>query len=108
VDLRKGFDGWVALVEHQMGHKVQSGDVYLFVGRRRHRAQVLYFDGTGLCLLCKRLEKGRFARLDPGPGPLCLSLSELGLFLEGCELVGKRPLSPPHLLQKELAISSRM
>jgi transposase len=62
VDLRKGLNGLSALVEHEMKHRLHDGDVDLFVGRKRRRAKVLYFDGTGLCLLCKRLERGRFAR----------------------------------------------
>lgn len=64
----------------------------LFVGKCRRRAKVLWFDGTGLCLLAKRLEKGRFAAVWSTPE---LTQSELMLFLEGSEAVGRVPLSPP-------------
>lgn len=75
-----------------MGHEVAAGDVFVFVGRGRRRAKVLWFDGTGLCLLAKRLEKGRFAALWEKRE---LTSSELVLFLEGSEAVGRIALSPP-------------
>ena len=105
VDLRKGFNGLAALVEHEMNHRLLNGDVYLFVGRNPRRAKVLYFDGTGLCLLAKRLERGRFARLwERADGNVALTLSELALFLEGSELVGRKSLVPPTFEQKDLAV----
>lgn len=106
VDLRKGFNGLSALVEQEMKHNLLDGDVYLFLGRKPRRAKVLYFDGTGLCLLAKRLERGRFARpweRSVG-GVVSLTLSELALFLEGSELVGRKSLAPPTFEQKELAV----
>lgn len=106
VDLRKGFNGLAALVEQEMRHRLLDGDVYLFMGRNPRRAKVLYFDGTGLCLLAKRLERGRFARLwARGEGAIALTLSELALFLEGSELVGRKTLVPPTFEQKELAVN---
>jgi transposase len=106
VDLRKGFNGLSALVEQEMKHKLLDGDVYLFLGRKPRRAKVLYFDGTGLCLLAKRLEQGRFARPweRTTGGVVSLTLSELALFLEGSDLIGRKPLAPPTFDQKELAV----
>ena len=99
VDMRKGFEGLWALVSQQLGRDVLSGELFVFVGRDRRRAKVLFFDGTGLCLLHKRLEQGRFACLwhNPQSASVLLSAAELQLFLEGCTLVGSRPLSPPAL-----------
>lgn len=106
VDMRRGFNGLAAMVEHEMGHDLLRGDVYLFVGRSCRRAKVLYFDGTGLCLLAKRLEKGRFARpwMREKSAAISLTLSELALFLEGGELLEKKSLAPPALERKELAM----
>lgn len=104
VDMRKGFDGLFGLAKQALGRDVLRGDLFLFVGRDRTRAKVLYFDGTGLCLLHKRLSKGRFAApwRDTAMTEWSLSPSELALFLEGCTLVGKRPLSPTPLRSADL------
>lgn len=104
VDMRKGFEGLWALATQGLGRDVLSGDLFVFVGRDRRRAKVLFFDGTGLCLLHKRLEQGRFACLwqEPSAVELSLSGSELSLFLEGCALVGSRPLSPRPLPRSAL------
>jgi transposase len=104
VDMRKGFEGLFGLATQELGRDVLCGDLFLFVGRDRKRAKVLYFDGTGLCVLHKRLSKGRFAalwRCRPEP-QLQLSLAELELFLQGCEVVGRIPLSPAPLMRHEL------
>lgn len=99
VDMRKGFERLWALATQQMRRDVLCGDLFVFVGRTRKRAKVLYFDGTGLCLFHKRLEQGRFACLwrQPAAVELPLSPPELQLFLQGCTLIGTRPLSPPPL-----------
>lgn len=99
VDMRKGFDGLAALVREEMGHEPTNGALYLFVSRDRIRAKVLVWDGTGLCLYAKRLEEGRFAALwrREQDGEVALSMSELALYLEGCEEVGQRPISPPEI-----------
>jgi len=96
VDMRKAYDTLSALVEGSMKKKLLSGDVFAFIGRTRKRAKALYFDGTGLCLLCKRLETGHFAApwKRPGEGPLELTMSELALLLEGSELALRVRLSP--------------
>lgn len=108
VDMRKGFDGLYSLVKESLEHDPLSGDLYLFVSRNRIRAKVLLFDGTGLCVYAKRLERGRFASLwscSKG-GYVTLSSSELQLFLEGSRWVGKVPLSPPTLTEKNLLIGA--
>jgi transposase len=106
VDLRKGYNGLSALVEQEMKHRLLDGDVYLFLGRKPRRAKVLYFDGTGLCLLAKRLETGQSARpWERSRGAvLSLTLSELALFLEGSELIGRKSLAPPTFDEKSLAV----
>ena len=107
VDMRKGYDGLSAVVREGLGRDPLSGDLYLFVSRNRIRAKVLLWDGTGLCVYAKRLEKGRFACLWRARGDevLELSASELQLFLEGCTLVGRMPLSPPPMREESLVIS---
>lgn len=103
-DLRKGFEGLSALVRESLGRDPTSGDLFLFVARNRIRAKVLLWDGTGLCVLAKRLEEGRFAALwERAKGSeIELTSTELALFLEGCRLVGKTTISPPEVDPKRL------
>jgi len=107
-DLRKGYDGLSALVTGELGHDALSGDLFLFVSRNRIRAKVLYWDGTGLCLYAKRLERGKFACLwTRGENEAVrLTTTELSLFLEGSKLVGKMKLSPPEM--KHFSIAKRL
>jgi transposase len=95
-DLRKGFDGLSGLVSQRLRQDPVSGDCYLFVNATRKRAKVLLWDGTGLCIYAKRLERGRFACLwrDAETPVVRLTMSELQLFLEGSALVGRVVLSP--------------
>jgi transposase len=95
-DLRKGFDGLSGLVSQGLGRDPLSGDCYLFVNAPRTRAKVLLWDGTGLCIDAKRLERGRFASLwrDADERRVRLTMSELPLFLEGSTLVGRFARSP--------------
>lgn len=108
VDMRKGFEGLSALVRQALGKDPLSGALYLFTNRRRTTAKVLHFDGTGLGLYAKRLARGRFAPLwDDDRASLSLTRAELELFLQGSQLVGKMPLSPTPLGERDLAIALR-
>lgn len=96
IDLRNGYDGLFGLVKQGLDRDPLSGDLFLFVSKRRKGCKVLVWDGTGLCIFQKRLEKGRFASPWKKEGQVVrMTASELALFIEGCELVGRRALSPP-------------
>jgi transposase len=106
-DLRKGYDGLYGLVQTGLGRDPLSGELFLFVNRRRTGCKVLLWDGTGLCIFQKRLERGRFASLFREDGTAVrLTASELALFIEGCDLVGRRALSPV-ALTPSLLVSDR-
>lgn len=95
VDMRKHFDALSALVLSVFQADIFAGDVFVFVGRTRKRAKALYWDGTGLCIFVKRLEKGLFvAPWSSSNDSLEWTPAELSLFFEGCSVVGKMPLSP--------------
>jgi transposase len=110
VDLRKGYNGLVGLVENELKSDVMGGDYYLFVNIRRTGCKVLLWDGTGLCIFMKKLERGRFADLWSARDGAAVRLtsSELTLFIEGCALVGKKTLSPPAIMRNELAAADRV
>lgn len=107
--MRKGFEGLSALVREALGKDPLSGSLFLFSNRRRTHAKILWFDGSGLCVLAKRLERGRFAALweHTSRTTLPLKKSELELFLEGSHLIARYQVSPPILSDEELAISDR-
>ena len=93
VDMRKSIDGLSQLVQAGMGMNPLSGQVFVFIGRRRDRAKVLVWDRHGFWVLYKRLERGRFtdpARLAPGG----IAMSELVAWLEGIDLSRSRRLEP--------------
>jgi transposase len=103
-DMRKGYEGLGAIVRNELARDILNGELYLFTNARRTRAKVLLFDGTGLAMYMKRLDKGLFAKLwAADDATLSLTMSELALFLEGSELVGRRPLSPAAITLAELA-----
>lgn len=104
-DMRKGFEGLAGLVREQLAKDPLSGALFLFTNKRRTLAKILWFDGSGMCVLSKRLERGQFAALwkHTAQRQLSLKRSELELFLEGSELVGRYQVSPPVLSQADLA-----
>lgn len=59
-DMRRGFDGLARQVQHVLGQDPFSGHLFVFRGRRGDLVKVLFWDGQGLCLFAKRLERGRF------------------------------------------------
>lgn len=95
VDMRKGFDSLFGLVRSSLGRDPLEGDAFLFVGRTRRLAKVLLWDGTGLCIYAKRMERSRFARLwDASNGvEIELTSAELGAFLDGWSGAGNARLS---------------
>lgn len=101
VSMRKSFDGLLAVARQSIGRNPLEGDMYLFVARNRKQARVLYWDGTGLVVIAKRLERGRFnAPWEDGERqrPWQLTSVELALFLEGSRLAGRFEVSPPPLV----------
>jgi transposase len=86
-DLRKGLDGLAVLVEQVLEKDPFSGHMFVFRGRRADMIKVLFWDGSGLCLLTKRLEEGRFAWPIANEHGLVVTLTaaQLSMLLEGLE-----------------------
>ena len=96
IDMRKSFDTLARVVGDDLGRDPLSGEIFLFLSRTRRTAKALLWDGTGMCIYAKRLERALFAApwRDDG-APVSLTASELALFFEGSKLVFRAPLSPP-------------
>ena len=108
-DMRKGLDGLAMLVQGVLRQDPFSGHLFLFRGRKAELLKILWWDGTGLCIFQKRLAKGRFASLWREDGAAArLTASELALFIEGCELIGRRALSPEVVIAKPLVVDRAM
>jgi len=92
VDMRKGFDGLHGLVRDRLGHDPLSGHLFLFSNRARSRLKILVWDGSGLWVCAKRLEKGRF-RWPSATEASCVTMrpEELAMLLNGLDLAEARP-----------------
>lgn len=86
IDLRWGFDRLAGLVDEQIGRAARSGALFVFFGKRRSALKILFFDGGGLCLFYKRLDRGTFrlpSTVPPDATSIELSERELDDLLDG-------------------------
>jgi len=98
VDFRKGADGLAALVRETMEADPFSGAVYVFRAKRTDRVKLVFWDGTGVVLVAKRLEDGEFRWPKVQDGVIHLSAAELSALLEGLDwrrVHAPRPTSVP-------------
>jgi transposase len=84
-DLRRGFTGLSAIVQLKLEQDPFGGQVFVFRGRRGDLIKVLWWDGDGLCLFAKRLERGRFIWPQAESGTVSLTRAQLSMLLEGID-----------------------
>ena len=84
-DMRRGIDGLSALVQTQLSAEVFSGQLFIFRGCRGDRVKILWADADGLCLLYKRLNRGRFIWTHAVDGAVLLTGAQLSALLEGID-----------------------
>jgi transposase len=84
-DMRKGMDGLAALIQTTLAENPFSGHIFVFRGRRGDLVKLLWFDGDGVCLYAKRLERGRFVWPQAMSGSVALSTAQLAMLLEGID-----------------------
>src|SRR5271156_5726009 len=84
-DMRKGFDSLAAQAQTVLGQDPFSGHVFCFRGRRGDLVKLLWWDGDGLCLFAKRLERGRFVWPRAEEGMAVLTRAQLSMLLEGID-----------------------
>lgn len=85
IDLRWGFDRLAGLIADQVGRPARSGALFVFFGKRKSALKILFYDGSGLCLFYKRLDRGTFrvpSSLVPGATSIELSERELDDLLD--------------------------
>ena len=83
-DMRASYDTLFAKAKGVLNQDPLSGHLFVFINSRRTSIKCLYWDGTGLVLLCKRLDQGTFSRLNPMfRGEIILTAAEFALFFEG-------------------------
>jgi transposase len=82
-DMRRGFQGLSAQVQTVLEQQPFSGHVFVFRGRRGDTIKILWFDGDGLCLFAKRLERGRFIWPQATEGTVSLTRAQLSMLMEG-------------------------
>ncbi len=94
IDLRWGFDRLAGLVAERIGRPARSGALFVFRGRRGDALKVLFFDGTGLCLFYKRLDRGTFRwpqALPTGATSLAVDERALEALLDGIDVEARAP-----------------
>lgn len=91
VDFRKQTDGLAAVVQEALRADPFSGAIYVFRSKRANRIKLLWWDGSGICLLTKRLENSHFCWPAIADGVMPLTSEQLALLLEGLEWRRTRP-----------------
>ena len=96
-DMRRGLTGLSALVQTTLAENPYGGHMFVFRGRRGDLIKVLWWDGDGLCLFAKRLERGKFVWPRAENGTVALSRAQLSMLLEGIDWRRPARTAPPQL-----------
>jgi transposase len=104
-DMRASYDTLFAKAKGVLKEDPFSGHLFVFINSRRTSIKCLFYDGTGLVLLCKRMEKGTFSRINPMfRGEIVLTAAEFALFFEGADFE-KRFIDSPLERKKSFPVS---
>jgi transposase len=107
-DMRASYDTLFAKAKGVLNQDPFSGHLFVFINRHRSSIKCLYWDGTGLVLVCKRLDKGVFSRINPMfKGEIILTAAEFALFFEGADLE-KRFIESPSEIKKSFPMSQEL
>ena len=91
--MRASYDTLFAKAKGVLAQDPFSGHLFLFINSRRSSIKCLFYDGTGLVILAKRMERGLFSRINPMyRGEITLTQAEFSLFFEGADLAAERGL----------------
>ncbi|MBL7670464.1 MAG: IS66 family insertion sequence element accessory protein TnpB [Bdellovibrionaceae bacterium] len=107
-DMRASYDTLFSKAKGVLNQDPFSGHLFLFINARRTSLKCLFYDGTGLVILCKRMEKGLFSRINPMyRGEIVLTAAEFALFFEGANLE-KRFVESPKEIKKLFPMSQEL
>lgn len=99
-DMRASYDTLFSKAKSVLNQDPFSGHLFLFINRTRTSIKCLYYDGTGLVLVCKRMERGTFSKINPFyKGEIILTQAEFALFFEGASFE-KRFIDSPAEVKK--------
>ena len=106
-DMRASYDTLFVRVKDVLKQEPFSGHLFVFVNARRTSCKCLYYDGTGLVIISKRMERGLFSRVNPlYDKDVTLTPAEFSLFFEGAALNKRFIDSPPELRRKSILKNS--
>ena len=100
IDLRWSFDRLSDIAAERVGRPARSGALFVFFGKRRDAIKILFFDGSGMCLFYKRLDKSTFRLPDVEDGATSIAIDERALddLLDGIDVEAKpAPRRPPRV-----------
>jgi transposase len=105
-DMRASYDTLFNKVKSVIAEDPMSGHLFVFINARRTSCKCLFYDGTGLVIIAKRLENGLFSRLNPyHKDQIVLTQAEFSLFFEGADL-NKRFIDSPKEIRKKASPSN--
>jgi transposase len=108
-DMRASYDTLFAKVQNCLKQEPFSGHLFVFVNTRRTSCKCLYYDGTGLVIISKRLELGVFSRVNPlYDKDVVLTPAEFSLFFEGAALNKRFIDSPAEIMKKSLSQNGKL
>ena len=106
--MRASYDTLFAKAKGVLNQDPFSGHLFVFINRNRTSIKCLFYDGTGFVLLCKRMEKGVFSRINPMfKGEIILTAAEFALFFEGADLQ-KRFVESPSEIKKSFPVRQEL
>lgn len=103
--MRASYDTLFAKAKEVVNQDPFSGHLFVFINSKRSSVKCLFYDGTGLVIIAKRMEKGLFSRINPMyRGEVILTAAEFALFFEGADLE-KRFIDSPHEIKKSFSMN---
>lgn len=107
--MRASYDTLFAKAKGVLHQDPFSGHLFLFINSKRSSIKCLFYDGTGFVLLCKRLERGLFSRINPMfQGDIILTAAEFALFFEGADLEKRFIDSPKEIKKSSFPMSQEL